>query len=336
MIEELKQWFESEKRDLPWRHHRTPYRVWISEVMLQQTQVAVVIVYFERWMERFPTIESLAGARLEEVIKMWEGLGYYSRARQIHASSKQIVDAFQGQFPNKAEDLFSLKGLGSYTVGAILSFAFHQKAAAVDGNVMRVMARLLCLEEDICKSQTKKQIEAAVLALLPEKEPWIAMEALIELGATVCQKQPKCSLCPLQRHCQAYRMGKEKDLPIKTKKSSTTYLKRHVGVILAGGKVLVKQEKGKKVMADLYEFPYFDREEELKTLRVPMKLLKRFPAVTHSFTRYQATLYPTVWKADKRPDVQGFSWVSLKEIDQLPFSSGHRKILKILHADFTH
>ena len=332
MIEALKTWFKSEKRDLPWRHLPTPYRVWISEVMLQQTQVSVVIAYFQRWMERFPTIASLAEAPLEEVIKLWEGLGYYARARQIHSAAQQMVRDYQGELPATAEELRKLKGLGPYTVGAILSFAFHQKAAAVDGNVLRVMARLLSLEKDICKAETKKEIESAVFALLPKKEPWVVMEALIELGATICQKQPKCSICPLQSTCCAFQEGKERELPIKTKRVPTTFLTRYVGVILAGSQVLVKQERGKKVMAGLYEFPYFESEKELAQMGMALKLMERFSMVTHSFTRYRATLYPSVWEAKKALPIEDHVWVDLDKLDRLPFSSGHRRILKELKA----
>ena len=180
----LKKWFLIEQRDLPWRKINDPYAIWISEIMLQQTQVAVVIPYYLKWMQRFPTIQALAEAESDEVIKMWEGLGYYSRARNLHAGARYLIEFFGGILPNNESDLAKIKGLGPYTIGALLSFAFHQKKAAVDGNVMRVMARCYELDDDIAKSKTQKKIRHLVEEILPEDESWIVNEALIELGAT--------------------------------------------------------------------------------------------------------------------------------------------------------
>src|ERR1700722_10190653 len=178
-IDSLKDWFVREKRDLPWRENPSPYAVWISEVMLQQTQASVVIPYFERWMARFPTVAVLAEASQGEVIKMWEGLGYYSRVRHLHQAAKDLMYRYAGDLPRTREGLEGIKGIGPYTRGAILSFAFHQKAAAVDGNVLRVLARYFAIEEEIEKA--KKSITELTESILPEEEPWIVMEGLIEL-----------------------------------------------------------------------------------------------------------------------------------------------------------
>ena len=310
-MQALKDWFLREKRELPWRENPTPYRVWVSEVMLQQTQVAVVIPYFERWMKKFPTIQKLAEAPLEEVVKAWEGLGYYARARSLHKAAKIVVEQFQGELPSKREELEKLPGFGPYTVGAVLSFAFHQKAVAVDGNVRRVTARL----------------HANVESLLPDKEPWVVMEALIELGATICQKKPKCEICPLKDACRAYKEGIAHSLPVSKREIKTTALFRDVAVVVYKGKVLVRQEEEGKVMGGLYEFPYVDRGSEWK-LRMKMEKTTDLPLVKHSFTRFRVTLFPAIWKAFHARKVSGYQWVSVEDLLSFPFSSGHRRVLK--------
>lgn len=331
-MDKLKEWFLSEQRDLPWREDRSPYRVWISEVMLQQTQVAVVIPYFHRWMKKFPDIESLANASLEEVIKAWEGLGYYSRARNLHKAAQIIVDKYHGKIPSDPARLQELPGFGPYTVGAVLSFAFQQKAAAVDGNVVRVLARYFASLHDCSKRTFYEQLAQSVL---PDRDAWIVMEALIELGAQVCQKKPKCSACPILENCAAYRMGKVADFPIPRKRPPTIQLKRSVALIIAGNSVLIRQEKEKKVMSDLYEFPYVPVGDPLP-FKVPLDKIKDFPVVKHGFTRYDVTLFPTLYKLEKQESFDDYQWCKIERLKELPFSSGHRRILELLNAYFTH
>jgi A/G-specific adenine glycosylase len=341
-IRELKHWFEEEKRDLPWRGKFCPYGVWVSEIMLQQTQVAVVIPYFERWMTRFPTIESLAAASIEEVIKLWEGLGYYSRARNLHKGSRYVVSRHGGKLPEDAASLSKIPGLGPYTTGAILSFAFHQKAPAVDGNVMRVLARFIGLEEDISLPATRKRVQAVTEAFLPDHEPWVIMEALIELGALVCKRDPQCGNCPLQRDCAAYLSGREKELPIKGKQADTIPLIRDVVIIRWQNLVLVRKGIEGQIMADLYEFPYFEREEAEVAVLIEKKLgltcqyQHTLSPVKQTFTRYRAQLFPTVWEAKQKRDVPGYQWVSEEALLSYPFSSGHRRILNSLKAHDAH
>jgi A/G-specific adenine glycosylase len=256
VINELKKWFSIHKRDLPWRENPSPYRVWVSEIMLQQTQASVVIPYFERWMTRFPTVESLASAPIEEVIKLWEGLGYYARARNLHQGARYVVEKHQGIIPNTAEQLAPIKGLGDYTIGALLSFAFHQRAAAVDGNVIRVLSRYLAIEEDVAKQPTLRKIRAEAQKMLPVEEPWIIVEALIELGATICQKKPKCSECPIRKGCQGFVKGIAQNLPYKSTKSETIALYRLVPIIEHEGCILIRKVGEGEIMSDLHEFPY--------------------------------------------------------------------------------
>lgn len=330
----LKKWFLDQKRDLPWRDEPTSYGVWVSEVMLQQTQVAVVIPYYLRWMERFPTIKALAEAKPEEVIKMWEGLGYYSRARNLHLGAQYVMEMHQGELPNSAEELANIKGLGPYTIGAILSFAFHQKAAAVDGNVVRVLCRYLGIKDDISKSKTIEMLRTKALALLPDKEPWIINEALIELGATVCQKKARCTVCPLKNSCHAHQADVVDSLPYKSAKTQYEKLERTVAVIMCKNHFLVRRSEDGEIMKDLHQFLYFDTVLEPKYLKRKLKSewtldlnqIDPLEQVSHSFTKYRVKLFPYLCLVDDIKPIKGYEWRSRDELQQLAFSSGHRRI----------
>ncbi|HSX12723.1 MAG TPA: A/G-specific adenine glycosylase [Rhabdochlamydiaceae bacterium] len=332
-FEVLRDWFVLEKRDFPWRNSPTPYQVWISEIMLQQTQTSVVIRYYEKWMERFPSIAALAGASEEQVLKVWEGLGYYSRARHLHRAAQELIQNQMGHLPQSEEKLLKIKGIGPYTAAAILSFAFHQKAAAVDGNVARVLARLFCIEEDITKGSTQKVLRETLLRLLPDQEPWVIMEALIELGATVCMKRPACDHCPVQQNCLGFKNEKAESLPYRGKKSAVISLFRFVPVIQHQGFYLVQKGKQGKVMAGLYEFPYLEEKKKASILELEEKFKlklsfhKKLDGVKHTFTCHRARLYPSLYSALKPAEVEGYEWLSIEKLRQLPFSSGHKRIL---------
>ncbi|MBA3603585.1 MAG: A/G-specific adenine glycosylase [Parachlamydiaceae bacterium] len=338
----LKDWFNKQKRSLPWRNNPSPYAVWVSEVMLQQTQVAVVIPYFQRWMQLFPTIEALATAPLDEVIKAWEGLGYYSRARNLHAGASVVLSHYDGKLPIEASELAKVKGIGPYTVGAIRSFAFHQKAAAVDGNVMRVLARYYNIEEDICQPKTLKKIWYLAEEILPENESWVLTEGLIELGATVCTKKPKCLHCPLKKTCQGYIQGTTDELPYKSIKMKTEKLYRAVAVVRnSAGKILVKHVQTGKVMSGLHEFPYFespsdgiDSEELVNQIKeqLGLKVLWKggLPKIQHSFTRFQVSLFPHNFHCRDECEVSDFQWMSAEDMKKIAFSSGHRRLYEMI------
>ncbi len=335
----LKQWFLAHRRLLPWRQQPTPYAVWVSEVMLQQTQVAVVIPYFERWMERFPTIEALAKASLDEVIKLWEGLGYYSRARNLHSGAQYVLAHFSGVVPSVEEDLRKIKGLGPYTVGAIRAFAFKQKAAAVDGNVLRVLARFFNIHDPINSTTTIRTLRSLANEVLPNDEPWLVAEGLIELGATVCRRQPMCELCPLQKGCQAYAQGIQAQLPKKEGKVSIERLFRSVAVIKSQqGLLLRKCEKG-EIMSDLHEFPYLDTTEQSlhhhawkEALPLALEWECSLSPIQQTFTRYRVRLDPVVFTCDQPHNIPGYQWKGWDELARLAFSSGHRRILQTLLA----
>ncbi|MDI4648300.1 A/G-specific adenine glycosylase [Cohnella hashimotonis] len=255
---ELLQWYKQAKRDLPWRRSRDPYHIWVSEIMLQQTRVDTVIPYFNRFMTKFPTITALAEAPEEEVIKAWEGLGYYSRARNLQAAAREIADNHGGRLPDDKSVVAGLKGVGPYTSGAILSIAFGRPEPAVDGNVMRVLSRYFCIDEDIAKPATRVGMEGLARELIPEGEASDFNQALMELGALVCTpKSPSCLLCPVMAHCQGRLAGRETELPIKSK-AKPPRPEHRLAVLLqdAKGRVLVRQRPESGLLARMWELPH--------------------------------------------------------------------------------
>ncbi|UNK19227.1 A/G-specific adenine glycosylase [Paenibacillus sp. N3/727] len=258
---ELLDWYGRNKRDLPWRRHRNPYYIWISEIMLQQTRVDTVIPYFNRFIERFPTVESLADAPEDEVLKCWEGLGYYSRARNLQHAARQVKEQYGGIMPSGKEEVFGLKGVGPYTAGAIRSIAFNIPAPAVDGNVMRVLSRYFLIEEDIMKGSTRSHMEDLVVRLIPEGRASDFNQGLMELGALVCTpKSPKCLTCPVMEHCAGRIEGKEESLPIKTK-AKPPRPEYRVTAIVEGkdehaGKVFIRKRPATGLLAGMWELPH--------------------------------------------------------------------------------
>ena len=334
----LKRWFSQHKRRLPWRENCSPYAVWISEVMLQQTQVAVVIPYFKKWISLFPTVQALARASKEEVIKAWEGLGYYSRARHLHEGARYLTQVHKGEVPEDESSLRRVKGIGPYTVGAIRSFAFKKKAVAIDANVLRVVSRLFALEDPIQSQKMRKKVTQILTPLLPDDEPWAIMEGLIELGALVCQKKPRCRDCPLISNCLSYQTGKTHHIPKLGKKVPVTVLHRLVCIIRTSHYLLLKRGRKGNVMADLFEFPYLEASEPIDDITTwsdrverefPLALSHQgsLPTLSHSFTRYKAFLYPHIFLTPHLLNIPLHQWVPIDEIDEKPFSSGHKRVL---------
>ncbi|MBO7743719.1 A/G-specific adenine glycosylase, partial [Paenibacillus sp. MWE-103] len=259
--EELLHWYLANKRDLPWRMNRDPYRVWVSEIMLQQTRVDTVIPYYERFMAKFPTAAALAEAPEPEVLKCWEGLGYYSRARNLQAGAKEVVARHGGAVPDDRDAVAALRGVGPYTTGAIMSIAFNRPEPAVDGNVMRVLSRYFCLEEDIAKPSTRVGIEKLAASLIPEGAAGDFNQALMELGALVCTpKSPGCLTCPVMRHCEGRMAGKEHELPVKSK-AKPPRRETRIAALVAGsganaGKLLVRRRPDSGLLAQMWELPH--------------------------------------------------------------------------------
>ncbi len=270
---------------------------------------------------------SAGRASLNEVLKIWEGLGYYSRARHLHAAAKELVEKYKGQLPSEREALAGIKGLGPYTIGAILSFAFHKRAAAVDGNAVRVLSRYFAIKEDVQKASTLKRIWEIAEAILPDEEPWLVVEGLIELGASVCKRQAKCWACPLQQGCLSFKEGLQGEIPKKGKKVETTTICRDVFVITCQDHLLLKKGVKGKVMADLYEFPYLEREKSRFPFELRASKIKALPEVFHCFTRFKVQLYPTLWRAVEKVEVPHHEWILFSDVEKLPFSSGHKKIM---------
>ncbi|SFM03496.1 A/G-specific DNA-adenine glycosylase [Paenibacillus sp. 1_12] len=260
---ELLAWYLRHRRDLPWRRSRNPYYIWISEVMLQQTRVDTVIPYFHRFIERFPTVEALAEAPEEDVLKLWEGLGYYSRARNLQGAVREVHERYGGKVPESKEEISSLKGVGPYTSGAILSIAYNKPEPAVDGNVMRVLSRYFLIEEDIMKPSTRGLMEKLAKALIPEGAAGDFNQGLMELGAMVCKpRSPNCLTCPVMEHCSAREAGMEEQLPIK-KKAKPPRPEQRVAALIIGsgdhdGKVLIRQRPQEGLLARMWELPHIE------------------------------------------------------------------------------
>jgi A/G-specific adenine glycosylase len=255
-------WFDRHRRDLPWRRTSDPYKIWLSEVMLQQTRVETVLPFYNRFLERFPTVEELAQAELEEVLTLWSGLGYYRRARQLHAAARQIAAA--GQFPSTVEELLGLPGIGAYTAAAVASIAFGVAAPVMDGNVERVLSRCLALDEDPRASGPRKQLLAAAAELLDPRRPGDSNQALMELGATLCSpRRPKCLLCPLRPGCRASLGGDPESYPVPKVKREGEKHRLLVAVVEDGaGVLLFRRPEDSTLLAGTWELPWVTLERD--------------------------------------------------------------------------
>lgn len=249
-------WFKIEQRKLPWRENQDPYRVWVSEIMLQQTRVDTVIPYFNNFVSKFPTIEALANAPEDDVLKAWEGLGYYSRARNLQTAVREVSKVYEGVVPDNPKDIAKLKGVGPYTAGAILSIAYDIPEPAVDGNVMRVLSRIIGIWEDIAKPSTRKIFEEIIREIISKEDPSSFNQGLMELGAIICTpKSPSCLLCPVQEHCVAFREGSQEELPIKSKKKAPRPVPLAVAVLKnSDGRYLIRKRPEEGLLAGQWEF----------------------------------------------------------------------------------
>ncbi|MDV7713133.1 MULTISPECIES: A/G-specific adenine glycosylase [Enterococcus] len=256
-------WYHKEKRNLPWRATNDPYAIWISEIMLQQTRVETVIGYFYRFMEQFPTIQDLAAAEEQKLLKVWEGLGYYSRARNLKAAAQQIVAEFDGEMPQSIEEIRSLKGIGPYTAGAIGSIAFGLPEPAIDGNVMRVVSRLFCIEADIAKASSRRPFDEAMRTIISLDEPGEFNQALMDLGSRICTPTtPKCEECPISQYCLAYAENRQTDFPVKSKKAKPKDVYYIAGAIEDQGSFLLVQRPETGLLASMWHFPLVEVTKE--------------------------------------------------------------------------
>lgn len=253
--EKLIHWYQKHHRDLPWRHTLDPYRIWLSEVILQQTRVAQGLPYYQRFAEAFPTVYDLAKASEQEVLRLWQGLGYYSRARNLHACAKTVVNDYGGKFPNTYRELIKLKGVGAYTAAAIASFAFNETVPVVDGNVYRVLSRVFGIKDDILSTAGQKKFRYLAEQLVPDGKANVYNQAIMEFGALQCTPaNPACLLCPIVDTCYAYQHGKQKELPVKIKKTKVRQRYIHYLVVKMDNGLLMKRREGKDIWTGLYDF----------------------------------------------------------------------------------
>ena len=338
----LVEWFQKEKRDLPWRRTSDPYKIWVSEVMLQQTRVDTVIPYYNRFLEKYPTLESLAYAPQEELLKMWEGLGYYSRARNLQAGVREVVEKYNSKVPDNRHDISKLKGVGPYTAGAVLSIAYKKAEHAVDGNVMRVLSRVLHIKDDIALPKTKKVFEEAVEMLIDHEHPGDFNQGLMDLGAMICTPtSPKCLLCPVRDYCIAFYEGDMDKLPVKTKKTKTKKVHYKVYVAInSNHDYLLEKRPSEGLLADMWQFPMIEikhdlNSEEQFTSHYGCKIEK---VLEHNLLTFKHIFSHLTWEMDcslvkveqssELPSHSGF--YSKDEIEKLPMSVPMQKIMNVL------
>ena len=292
----LTNWYQENKRDLPWRHHVNAYRVWVSEIMLQQTRVEAVKPFFHRFMEALPTIQDLAEAEEDKLLKLWEGLGYYNRVRNMQKAAQQIMEEYAGDFPETYEEIAKLKGIGSYTAGAISSFAFGIPKPAVDGNVLRVISRILASDEDIMKQSVRTKIESALEKVIPADNPSDFNQGLIELGAVICvpNGEPKCEECSLRHLCRARALGCQMELPVKKKAKERKIEERTILVFQDGETVAIRKRPAKGLLARMYEFPnlegHLTMDEVIaycKSIGLTPVFVKELPEAKHIFSHIE-------------------------------------------------
>ncbi len=351
-------WFQEFQRDLPWRKNRDPYRIWISEIMLQQTRVAAVIPYYEKFLARFPDVQSLASAPQEEVLRLWSGLGYYSRARNLQKAAQQMAAKHAGQFPRQREELLALEGIGEYTASAILSIAFDDKHAVLDGNVARVVARLEAIRGDLRESKRWRDLQCKADQLLERDSAGDWNQAMMELGATIClPRSPQCLLCPVANFCQARKLGIAENIPEKRKKRATVSIQL-VSVVLLDAKnrslLLPAPTTSTKNNADdhipslvakLWHFPTVsalanceDALERLLHHELRIKSAKSIrpellDKIRHSVTYRTISIAAYLIGVKQLPKISGAQYLSLEKIQFLPISNLTRKIAK---AAFKH
>ena len=339
----LLQWFRKQGRDLPWRRTRNPFRIWISEIMLQQTQVDTVIPYYQRFLKVFPTVEVLAKADLSRVLKIWEGLGYYSRARHLHQAAKRIVDQFNGRIPDRLNDLLSLPGIGRYTAGAILSIAHNKEAPILDGNVKRVLSRLHAVATILGETKTEKLLWTLSESLIPRGHAGSFNEALMDLGATVCTpKRPSCSLCPLRNLCRAKAIGNPERYPTKAKKRKIPHVNGVSAVIVKDGKVLLHQRPPRGFSGGLWEFPNWRVQGEKNRSRRLAKWIKeernlgvavkgRIGIFEQTYSHFKLTLH--VYDCQALYGEGSGRWVGIRSLNRFPMSRIHRRIAHAILED---
>jgi len=344
-------WFHENARELPWRTSYYPYHVWISEIMLQQTQMDRAVDYFNRWVARFPDIASIATASEEEVLKLWEGLGYYARARNIIRCANILLAAYKGKLPADHDLLLELPGIGKYTAGALMSIAFNKEYPLVDANIERVFARLFNLTKPVKESKTRAFIWQKAEELLPRGRAREFNQALMELGALVCiARNPRCRICPIITHCQACSLDLVAQRPVLTAPPKTIFIEMATGILAHEGKILLQKRKAQGVWANLWEFPGGRLEpgetpemalvrEYMEETELAVGNLKKITTVQHSYTIYRVSLhcyFCTLLQVRFEPVLhaaQEYRLVPPGELSDYALPAGHRKLIDHLQHE---
>ncbi len=321
LVEPLCLWYEKNKRSMPWRDDATPYHVWLSEIMLQQTRIEAVKAYYDKFTKRLPDIEDLANVSEEELLKMWEGLGYYNRARNLQKAAKVVMEEHDGKLPADYDMLLSLPGIGNYTAGAIASIAYGIPAPAVDGNVLRVTMRYLNCQDDITKTSVRKNMEQAIMKVIPKENPGDFNQALMELGEVICipNGKPLCENCPLADSCEGNRAGTQENLPIKPEKKERRMEKRTILIFEKEGKIGIRKRPGNGLLAGLWEFPSLDGHISQKKLKelFPSGQISSMKSGKHIFSHVEwnmkgyRILVEETWQSEMENDIL---WVEKQEL----------------------
>jgi len=349
---QLLAWYEAGAADWPWRRTRDPYWIWLSEIMLQQTTITAMIPYYERFLAAYPTVQALAAAPLDDVLKMWEGLGYYSRARNLHRAAQIVTEQHSGQFPLTVAGLLELPGIGRYTAGAVASIAADVRAPVLDGNVIRVLSRIDDIPDDVSLPAVIKRLWQRAEDLLPETQVGAYNQAVMELGQKICTpRNPDCPQCPVQTFCQAYAQGTQNERPVKAKKAPLPHINVAAGVITDDqGRFLVAQRPLDKLLGGLWEFPGGKQEpgetlpeclkrELREELAIEVEVGEFFMQVKHGFTHFLMTLHAyhcrylgpmPPYDAPQPLQANAFAWVTLDELDRYGYGKADRQVIAAL------
>jgi A/G-specific adenine glycosylase len=352
-VKKFLKWYGKSKRGLPWRSTKDVYAIWVSEVMLQQTQVATVIPYYFRFLERFPTVEHLARAEEQEVLKFWEGLGYYSRGRNLHQAAKKVMTEYNGKIPGEPEEFRKLPGVGPYIMAAVLSIAFNIPLPAVDGNVMRVYTRFRGIGDNIRKNATRNRIFKELQEIIPAEAAGDFNQAFMELGALVClPKVPKCRNCPLREECTAYNDRAVDRYPFKSPLKEVPEYNVSIAVISKGDRFYIQKRPSEGHLGGLWEFPGGKAKEDetpeeailrecKEELGTGIKIIKKLALVHHAYTHFKIHMSVficvlTNGEGDVHPpEGVPFQWITVDQLDDYPFPKANHKFFPILREYFT-
>jgi A/G-specific adenine glycosylase len=321
---------KTNQRKMPWKGEKDPYRIWLSEVILQQTRVAQGLKYYENFISRFPDIHALAKAPQDEVFKLWEGLGYYSRCKNLIATAKFISKELNGKFPDQYEAILALKGIGGYTAAAISSFAYNLPYAVVDGNVLRVLSRITGTSIPIDSNEGKKFFSALALELLPINQPGQYNQAIMDFGSTICSPRPECPVCFYKKRCRSYMENRQLELPVKEKKTKTRKRHFHYFFSVCGKYTAIAQRTSKDIWQQLYEFPLIESDKAISIEKAQELFRKKYEVenfnieyasegVKQKLSHQDLCFNFHIVDFNKKEKLDGFSWVALKEISNYPF-----------------